>query len=158
MSASISIGPRGCQHATPVLCVSLIYFVLQLLHEVMILCYVCSFPYSSPLVCLFVCLPFLFYDTASWDWSGWHPRSHSGQCAFHLHVQFFPPRYAAAVSFILPTFFFFSAFHLSPSSLWVSDVPFHCFYTHAYCVYLDFLSHIFSASVCFRKTDLKVNS
>lgn len=45
MSASVPIGPCGCQHAS---------FVLKLLHEVMILCYVCSFPYSSPLVvCLF---------------------------------------------------------------------------------------------------------
>ncbi len=78
---------RGSQHATPMLFLFLAFLVTAWGNEPLFL----FFSWFLPLplfACLFTFLFCFVYDTASWDWSGWHPRSHSGQCTFHLHFLF----------------------------------------------------------------------
>lgn len=118
---------RGSQHATPMLFLFLAFLVTAWGNEPLFL----FFSWFLPLplfACLFTFLFCFVYDTASWDWSGWHPRSHSGQCTFHLHFLFLLYFLTMLLlSSIVPPLSlpsFLSVFHLSSSFLLLSCVMF----------------------------------
>lgn len=106
LSFTVRIG-RPIQMSKTFSCLFLLSFMLTLpLHEVMIPLFFVFFlfliffppqmdpallfifffsilshlPFSPFLFCWFVC----FLTTASWNRSGWHPRSLTGQCTSHL--------------------------------------------------------------------------
>lgn len=109
VQSSLSFTVRICrpiQMSKTFSCLFLLSFMLTLpLHEVMIPLFFCfshffffstngSCPslyfFSSPFYPTYLFLPFLFcwfvcfLTTASWNRSGWHPRSLTGQCTSHL--------------------------------------------------------------------------